>query len=483
MSSISYVDQHFPVHLSLVTAKDIQVKTRTVSERGKGGLRNKPTPSDFPDWKMVLQCEGPRCKTMLLVGGYFEWQLASTGPADKPFYKASLSETVFVWSELTQGMRLRAGSKAGTLSKLAVGTLPLGKVCTHRFNPKTGLGLGYSVCRGVPRRELTDSLNPSLKGNTRQTQIIGEMSHAEVVTGNNARVGRTGAVARKAASEVAKKKRPGGEDEVAGLRQLRERYILEDKKLLGPDEAANERHVLGFVKGISSEPFMITCFHAAMLIMLRWYGKREEGVFIDSIGHQVKDLAFLSSKTGLWEICKRLVVTIVGAHPGATDPRRIKSENYPPVVLMKGISSSENSYNLLMAMFLLLQKEQDANGNNVPICRIWSDCSDMIMGVCLTVMNKETREDYVTRMARLLLAGSPFPENRTIHNWCNPHAMAANSRWGKYDLKGLDGKVDSMPRDLRVLLTRYLLAAQELLTIAPSFPLLVQWIREKWALG
>lgn len=103
------------------------------------------------------------------------------------------------------------------------------------------------------------------------------MLYGTFQAGNATAMGRNSAVARSAGAERNRKTRPGGADELAGLKQVREQFIQRDAAQMTAAEMASGRHLLGFLQAYSIEPFTLTLFNKAMLCLYRDLAGREEG--------------------------------------------------------------------------------------------------------------------------------------------------------------------------------------------------------------
>lgn len=183
----------------------------------------------------------------------------------------------------------------------------------------------------------------------------------------------------------------------------------------------------------------------------------------------------MSSANGKVETKKRLLCTLSAPNP-LPRTERMSIENYPPVNLMKLVSGSENGYNFLMALTRLVATEAAVFGSNVRVKRVFSDCSELILNTVLSVYDRETKEEYLTRMLQLLYTETAFPSNMTLVNWCFPHAMAAVSRHAQYELHPLDKKVP-LSKAARTVFKRYLQRTQEFTTMLKSYPYLVMWTK------
>lgn len=257
---------------------------------------------------------------------------------------------------------------------------------------------------------------------------------------------------------------------------LSDKFKRRDASHYTSDELGVGKRCLGFVQGYNGDPFLVTLFNEVMLVLYRALASREEGFCVDYTGHEVSDYEIVNGSTGETETIPRLSATVCSPHPLASNPDRVKAFNYPPIPLLKFVSASENGYNFVAAFKLFLTKEAETFGNNAPVKRFFSDCSETILSGLLHVYNHEFSFDYLTRMVQLLFSKIPFPSGKTLVNWCFPHAMAAVSRWAQYDLKPPDKKVP-MTKSQRATHKRFLQRFHEFLTIVKSFPLLVQWTK------
>lgn len=140
-------------------------RQRYVSKRGQAkrdsesgaillkGLTSKPTLETSPDWFISLGCQGVGCQTLLLVGGFFDWERRSVGSPKTPRYCAKLSSDVHIWMQAEPGLQKSINSKLHLLK--------LHGQCTHEYDPVENVSLPYSNVRGPKRKQAQAGINPS----------------------------------------------------------------------------------------------------------------------------------------------------------------------------------------------------------------------------------------------------------------------------------------------------------------------------------
>jgi hypothetical protein len=242
----------------------------------------------------------------------------------------------------------------------------------------------------------------------------------ELATGNLSKYGGTSSVARQAAMEKKRRERPGGKDDFGGIISLHKELIEDQKKLLSDEELEKGKTRLGLVQLFCVIPFVVVLLNQPMLRTYRDLAKKDEGLNIDFTGNIVKNIERINPYTGKRESKPRLIATLSAPNFLAWDPLRLKNDNCPPIILWKMISDSENGFNLLQGLQLIMHLEQDTFDSSTRLRRIWSDCAEVILNVVLQVFNMETKEKYFKRLLRRAFLEQAPPEDKTLVNWCSP---------------------------------------------------------------
>lgn len=147
------------------------------------GLTSKPKSTSSPDWFVLLGCQGVGCQTLLLVGGFFEWERQSVDSSATPRYCAKLSSEVYIWTKADPSLQKSMNSKLHLLK--------LHGQCTHEYDPVEDVGLPYSNLRGPKRKQIQVGINPSRGGTTKRKQDIADMPVKELATRNLSKYGGT----------------------------------------------------------------------------------------------------------------------------------------------------------------------------------------------------------------------------------------------------------------------------------------------------
>lgn len=196
---------HLPPQWVLATANKTGCRPLYVSDTGRTTSKKKVPAPTGPDWKVLVRCVGPNCPVLLLIGGFFDWQRQ---PGEGTLFKPALRNEVHIWSETEESLKHMSNSKVLNLELCAT--------CLHSLESGAKEPAPYGELRGEDRSAFQQSLNPSVKGNTRHHQLMAERTHEEFKSGNSSLMGKNDTVARKAGSEKNMKARPGGSDELAG---------------------------------------------------------------------------------------------------------------------------------------------------------------------------------------------------------------------------------------------------------------------------
>jgi hypothetical protein len=127
--------------------KQRHVSSREQAKRDKAsgaivseGLTSKPKPESSPDWFVSLGCQGVGCQTLILVGGFFEWERRRVDCLTTPRYCANVSSDVYIWTKADPSLQKSKNSKLHLFK--------LHGQCTHEYDPVKDVGLPYSNLRG-----------------------------------------------------------------------------------------------------------------------------------------------------------------------------------------------------------------------------------------------------------------------------------------------------------------------------------------------
>lgn len=153
-----------------------------------------------------------------------------------------------------------------------------------------------------------------------------------------------------------------------------------------------------------------------------------------------------------------------------------KVHGAPPIPLMRYVSTSGTMDDIVSKLLVLLSTELTRFGNNAQPVRVFTDCSTVETGAFCLVYNKMNAEAYCNLRVRQVFTGQPNKnpvdsEALMEHNWCNPHVQHAKGTW---PIQHGKGKVLNAARGLQ---SRFMVATGQLLTVVPTFPCLVQWMK------
>lgn len=143
---------------------------------------------------------------------------------------------------------------------------------------------------------------------------------------------------------------------------------------------------------------------------------------------------------------------------------------------MKFVSTTGTMDDLISKLLVFPGAETVRFGNNVRPIRIFTDCSLAETGAFLHVYNRMSLEMFCNLRVRQVFTGQPATDpvdGKALMEavWCNTHVQHAKAQ---YPVQKFRGK---MTNALKNLLSEFMVATGQLLTLVKSFLILVQWLK------